>query len=196
MYKICKTEQSAERQRQIESLLYALMEQKRFEDITVTEICEQMSMPRKAFYRYFDTKEDALFALLDHTMSEYAGFTVDKSREKHRSLTSEIEEYFKFWFNRRGLLDVLNRSGMLSTLVERTANFPVDDIIPWQKFLNKEDLTIKNYIFRFTFSGLVYTMINWYKSGFRESTRQIAKITCRMFREPLFPGINEIGMGE
>ena len=78
MYKLCKTEQSAKRQREIENCLFEIMKGKHYEEITITEICERMSMPRKAFYRYFDSKEDALSALIDHSMAEYGGFVVDK----------------------------------------------------------------------------------------------------------------------
>ena len=74
MYKLCKTEQSATRQRAIENRLFDLLKQKSYEDITVTELCLEMSMPRKAFYRYFDSKEDTLCGLIDHTMSDYTGF--------------------------------------------------------------------------------------------------------------------------
>jgi len=172
------------------------MERKKFEDITITEICQHTNMPRKAFYRYFDSKDDALYALLDHTMAEYAGFYVDRSHEKKRSLTAEVEEYFNFWYERRGLLEVLDRSDIMAALIERSVNYPVDQAVPMEKFLYAGDLRIKKYIFRFTFSGLVHTMINWYKSGFEESSKEIAKITCRMFREPLFPLLSELGIGE
>ena len=74
MYKLCKTEQSAKRQREIEGKLLALMWQKHFDDISITELCEFVGMPRKSFYRYFDSKEDALEALIDHTLGEYTGF--------------------------------------------------------------------------------------------------------------------------
>ena len=74
MYKLCKTEQSAKRQREIEGALFDLLMKKSYSDITVTEICDVLSMPRKAFYRYFDSKDDTLYALIEHTMAEYNDF--------------------------------------------------------------------------------------------------------------------------
>ena len=71
MYKLCKTEQSALRQRLFEDALLAEMTQRRYEDITVSDLCRRMNVPRKAFYRYFDGKDGALFAMLDHRLMEY-----------------------------------------------------------------------------------------------------------------------------
>lgn len=196
LYKICKTEVSARRQREIEGCLLELMSAKRYEDITITELSDRMNMPRKAFYRYFDSKEDALCALIDHTMSEYSGFTVDRSGDPHRSLRRELEEYFKFWISKKHLLTALDRSGLVGTLIERNISYPVSDVIMLEKFLPKEDREMSEYIFKFAFSGLVYTMINWYREGFKTSTSDMARIACRMLREPLFPNLLQFGIGE
>ena len=60
MYKICQTEQSARRQRELEQGLLQLMLRKNYEDISVSDLCEHMALPRKSFYRYFSSKDGAL----------------------------------------------------------------------------------------------------------------------------------------
>ena len=191
MYKLCKTEQSVRRQREIENCLFDILKEKKYDEITITELCERMNMPRKAFYRYFDGKDDALSALIDHSMSEYSGFSVDRSGETKRSLTSELEEYFKFWYEKRELLAVLDFSGLIGNLIERTVNYPINDRIITAKFLPNDDDGTRDMIFKFAFSGLVFTMINWYRNGFNVSTRDMAKSACRMLREPLFPTLSD-----
>ena len=62
MYKLCKTEQSAARQRELEQSLAAMMLVRRYEDISVSEFCSYAGIPRKAFYRYFSSKDGALYA--------------------------------------------------------------------------------------------------------------------------------------
>ena len=66
MYKLCKTEQSAKRQREIEMTLMRQMQTKRFDDVSVSEICDEMKMPRKAFYRYFDSRDGAFIFCFGH----------------------------------------------------------------------------------------------------------------------------------
>ena len=70
MYKLCKTEQSAQRQRQLEEGLLELMRLRPYDEISVVDLCEYLQIPRKSFYRYFSNKDGALFALLDHTLME------------------------------------------------------------------------------------------------------------------------------
>lgn len=194
MYKLCKTEQSAKRQREIENCLFEIMKGKHYEEITITEICEKMNMPRKAFYRYFDSKDDAMSALIDHSMAEYSGFVVDKRNDAHRSLILELEEYFIFWYDRRDLLDALDKSGLVGHLIERTVNFPISDRIAVARFLPNDNARTREMIFRFAFSGLVYVMISWYRDGFKTSTREMAETTCRLLKDPLFPQLKELGI--
>ena len=61
MYKICKTEESIKRQIEVETALYELLKKKDYVDITVTELCVAVNMPRKTFYRYFDEKTDEIY---------------------------------------------------------------------------------------------------------------------------------------
>ena len=194
MYKLCKTEQSAKRQREIENCLFEILKDKKYEEITITELCDKMNIPRKAFYRYFDSKDDALAAMIDHSMSEYNGFSVDRSGETKRSLVSELEEYFRFWYEKRELLSALDKSGLIGILIERTVNYPIEDRILTAKFLPNDDESMREIIFKFAFSGLVFTMINWYRNGFDISTRDMAKSACRMLREPLFPLLADSGI--
>lgn len=195
MYKLCKTEQSTLRQKEIEGALLSLMKQKSFDNITVTELSDKLKMPRKAFYRYFDSKEDALNALIDHTLSEYGGLTINRSGDTNRSLLLEIEEYFKFWIEKKELLYVLDKSEIMGTFIDRTVNFPVDERIEMAKFIPDEDKDTRGHIFKFAFAGLTYIMIEWYRSGFKTPTIDMARLAVRTFCQPLFPVLSDFNLG-
>lgn len=70
MYKICHTEESSRRQRKLEQGLLEALQIQGYHKITLTDLCSQLKIPRKSFYRYFPTKEDCLLALIDHTLSD------------------------------------------------------------------------------------------------------------------------------
>ena len=193
MYKLCKTESATKRQRDVEECFLDLLKQKNYEDITVTELSEKMNMPRKAFYRYFDSKEDALYALIDHKMLDYDAFAEKKEAGKPRSLTSELEDYFRFWMGKRDLLSALDKSSLMGILIERTVNFPIGERVSIAKFLPAEKDEVGRKILKFAFVGLVYTMIEWYRSDFNTPPREMAKLACRMLKVPLFPSLSDIG---
>ena len=108
MYKLCKTEQSAKRQKQLEQGLLEMMKTVHYDEIMVIDLCNQLGIPRKAFYRYFTGKEGALHALIDHTMMEYEGFSQTKQQGKRRNLQLELESFFQFWEEHRVFLDALD----------------------------------------------------------------------------------------
>ena len=84
MYKLCKSEQSATRQKQLEQGLLKVMLTQRYEDISVSDLCTAMDIPRKSFYRYFSGKDGALHALIDHTMISYESFSISQRvQRKH-----------------------------------------------------------------------------------------------------------------
>ena len=69
MYKLCKTEKSIERQKLFQTTLLSMMKKQKYHDITVTSLCKEMGIPRKTFYRYFDSLEDVLFMIIDDTLT-------------------------------------------------------------------------------------------------------------------------------
>ena len=72
MYKLCKIEKSANRQREVENMLMYMMEKQEFSKIKVSELCEKAKIPRKSFYVYFESKEDVLHALLRYEYEPYS----------------------------------------------------------------------------------------------------------------------------
>jgi len=193
MYKLCKTEQSAKRQREIEGKLLALMWQKHFDDISITELCEFVGMPRKSFYRYFDSKEDALEALIDHTLGEYTGFNKTPSQLLHRNPKREMEEYFQYWKSMEPLLAVLERSGRIGVLMDRAVAFPINDVVNMDKFLVEQDAFSKSVALQFAFAGLSSVMLAWYRDGFRTPVADMAAAICTALTKPLFPGLEKLG---
>lgn len=189
MYKQCKTEQSAARQRQMEKGLLQLMSVKPYDQITVSDLCDFLQIPRKSFYRYFSSKEGALNALLDHTMMEYEGFNMVYSEGDNRTLQKELTQFFLFWMSQKELLDVLSRNAMSGYLVERTLNHIANDNVIPNRFLGNEVQFVRKQVTLFCISGLMSIVLTWHKDGYPQSAEQMAAITARLVSQPLFPNL-------
>ncbi len=194
MYKLCKTEQSAKRQREIENALLDMMSKKSYTEISITELCEKLCMPRKTFYRYFDSKDDTLYALIEHTMTEYQDFAAAPSKDGIRTLMGEIENYYRFWICHKPLLDALYKNNMLEKIIDVSMNFPVNDMVSLQKFLPDDSEWAREKIFKFAVCGLCFQMIDWYRGGFKISISDMARISCRTLSKPLFPNLDKLGI--
>lgn len=181
MYKLCKTEQSAQRQRQLEQGLLAAMLEKRYEDITVSELCDSMQIPRKAFYRYFTSKEGALFALLDHSMLD---FYANGPRASDGGALGDLESFFLFWYNHRNLLEALERSHLGGMIIERATLLAQREKLMPRRILNwSEDL--QGAAMSFSVSGLMAMVFHWHQQGYKTSPEEITRVAIAMLTSPL-----------
>ena len=195
MYKKCKTEKSKKRQREIEQAFLKCLSQKLYEDIAVSELCAVANIPRKAFYRYFETKEGVLHALIDHTLQGYEEYYQSNKKER-RTINGDLEAYFSFWLTepRNSLLKALKKSDLIDTLYKYSKDLAESGFINTARFLPEESVWEQKQIFSFAITGLMTIMLDWYDGGCAESTKEMADISCRILSSPLFPKLEELGI--
>lgn len=186
MYKLCKTEQSAQRQRQLEDGLLTMLATKRYEDISISDLCQQMGVPRKSFYRYFSGKDGALHALIDHTLMEFQSFEASFPGEQ-RTVARDLEKFFLFWQSKKHLLDALRRSDLSGVLIERAVSYSVSDEVFPNRFLSEGDRWIQHHVVMFAVCGLMSMMLQWHQGGFWESVKDMGAVAARVLSQPLFP---------
>lgn len=192
MYKMCKTEQSAIRQRQLEAGLLEAMLHQRYDEIAISELCDRMEVPRKSFYRYFSSKDGALNALIDHTLMEFEAYTREYQQGSGRTVQLDLESFFQFWIVHRDLLDALIRSGMSGVLMERATAFALTDEVMPTRFLPGDSREMQKHITTFGVCGLISMVLTWHHDGFATSAREQARIATRMLSQPLFPDVDRL----
>ena len=187
MYKLCKTEQSARRQRQLEYGLLKAMEQRQYEDISISELCQRMGVPRKSFYRYFSSKDGALYALIDHTLMEFESFELEDHARAKRTLQKDLERFFRFWQHHSALLSVLEKSGLAGVLVQRSIDYALGDIVLPGRFMPDDSRNTQNYVVRFSVCGLLAIVLQWHLEDYKTPVQELAEISSRLMTRPLFP---------
>ena len=188
MYKQCQTEQSAARQVLVEQCLLRELGQRHYDDISVTDLCRLAGISRKSFYRYFSGKSGVLHALLDHTIMELDSMMEGNSVPFRQSTLLLL---FRYWMEHRELLDVLNRSNLLSELTERAVRFAFQhemDLASTPGLQRAE----RQYRAEFLIAGLIRVVVSWYRGGFRQSPEQMAVLTASLLislapRDPAAP---------
>ena len=187
MYKLCKTEQSAQRQRQLEEGLKKVMLTKHVEEISVSDLCDQLQVPRKSFYRYFSSKDGALYGLIDHTMMVYERFAVARQKVTGRTLSNELESFFQFWVEHKDLLDALQKSGLSGVLIERSISHALGETVMPKRFLPRDSRDMQRQVTMFGVCGLMSMVLTWHHDGYKETPTQLARVACRLLGQPLFP---------
>ena len=165
MYKECKTLQSRERQKKFKQTLFKMMEKQEFKEITVTALCREMEVPRKAFYRYFDTIEDVLNALTDEIITE-ASFYVDGQME--------LEAFFEYWKRQKAFLDVLEKNGLSQKLMDCCFSIVINS----EQFdmTSAEAMKSSAYI-----SAMVTLVVMWHHNGMKQSVGEMKHLVLEMF---------------
>lgn len=181
MYKLCKTDQSAARQRQLEQGLLELMLEKNYEDISISDLCDRMQIPRRAFYRYFTSKDGALFALMDHTLMD---FYMSEPQTPDDTELQDLKHFFLFWYEHKDLLDALDKSHLAGIMIERsTIAAQQENKLP-QPVTNLP-AEIQHLAMTFTISGLMSMVFQWHKQGFTVPPTEITRLAISMLTKPL-----------
>ena len=179
MYKICHTEESSLRQRALEAGLVTAMQNQPYEKITVLELCRQLEIPRKSFYRYFPTKEDCLLALIDHTLSDCNTVALTGWEGDRELKQVHLVRFFSYWKNQKVFLDAVRDNGFAHLLLERTTVI-VDS-------MNQNDPPVsfaQNQIEYFIAHGLMSTVLRWHHFGFRSTPEEMARTFAELLHSP------------
>ena len=183
MYKVCQTEQSYKRQRSIENGLLELMLKQQYEDISISNLCTHLQIPRKTFYRYFSSKDGALYALLDHTMMDFQ-LTETTVPQNISGAPAQLERFFAFWYEHHRLLDALQHSGLSGILVERATNFALNEkMMP--RYMLSWDTNYQAIALSFAICGLMSMVIQWHHQRYLQTPQEMTRIATMMLTRPL-----------
>ena len=159
-------------QHMIVGALFSLMKRKTFQQITVTEICEEANLGRKTFYRNFELREDVIDFWLDLRCEECRDMLLPVPTEE------QLCHYCIFLKTYMDELIVLYENG-LHTMVEK--KFSV--FMPYTMPLWSEDPVEQEYRSRYIIAGIDAIIRVWVTRGFRESVEEIVEIVKRAHQQ-------------
>ncbi len=158
---------------------------KRFEEISISDLCDNIGIPRKAFYRYFSSKDGALFALLDHTLMDFY-HSAPFGSTRGGTPTADLERFFLFWYENKPLLDALHKSSLSGLLVERATLLARDEML-MTGYLKKWDDSLKDIAIAFAVCGLLTMVFQWHRDGFLIEPEDMARTATVLLTSPLMP---------
>ena len=182
MYKLCHTEESSRRQRELEAGLLEALEKLPYEKITLTELCHQLEIPRKSFYRYFPTKDDCLLALIDHTLSDCNDIAL-KGWNGSGNLDQAVQlRFFHFWKGQARFLDAVRDNGFRHLLLDRTTV-----IVDRMKETGEPESFAQSQVKYFVAYGMMSTVLRWHHYGFESSPEEMAEVFGQFLEKTEMP---------
>jgi len=175
--------------RMIEESLFALMEEKKLEEITVSEIVKRADVARRTFYRLYNRKEDVLCDYVHRLSEEYKRtFPALKNYDLERI----AEDFFCFWYLHRDFLLLLYRCGLEEMLYHELSQISADLIRNRIESSQEREKTDVVYFAHYSAGGFLMLLHHWILDGMTESPKEYARKVSKILVEFIRPGGNPV----
>lgn len=157
----------------IESALILLMKNKRFDEISVTDITRKAGVSRTAYYRNYTSKEDIL--------SEYM-------RNIHRSISEILKQFDAVTETEKSWLALLTAVEQIATQYKLLldAGFGGKIISEFATYMNENthEGDSKKYFSSFYWAGAIFSVVSeWVSRGMQTPKEEIAFIGASLMTE-------------
>lgn len=160
----------------IVNAMLELLKTKKYDGVSVTEVCEAAGVTRKTFYRHFEAKQAVIEAALDtmfFAMTKAFDFAETKSREIMLFAFEYLEKdrLLANVFLDCGLLDVI--SSKVIEYVEMAFDDTLHNVASFEPALAE-------YYHKFIADGMISLVRTWVADGFKQSAKTMAALTERL----------------
>ena len=150
------------RQKLMDALL-TVMEQYDYREITVTQLAQEAGLSRKTFYRLFSHKDEILSLLFEKLFEEC--FSRIKAMDLHH-YWDVVQVYFDFWEERKELLFLLQKNGLLPRVFERSYQYAIQVFT----FVRSKELADTlalplPYLLAYSVGGMQSMLLKWVEHG-------------------------------
>ena len=175
MYNKCVTDKAAAQQRKFETALLELMNDRLFEEISISELCRYTGLSRKTFYRLYETKADVVYAMIDHTILEEATCEPDPS-----VAPGELHQFLAFWRSRKEFLDMLQKNQISALLSQQAVNIALQETPDRLELFGLEGNANARDMMLFYLSGLFALVLDWHSRGFDRSIDEVCDVMMEL----------------
>lgn len=154
--------------------LMILMDKKKFNEISITEIAKKAGVSRMAFYRNYNLKEDIIISYLDEFFDDYSKKILSNGKVNNYE---SIRLFFAYFRKHEKFINNLINSKLTNLLFDRSSQW-LHSLFQSMVCDESHSKEAEKYIIEFVTGGFFKSLIEWAKSGMKESDEYMAKILC------------------
>lgn len=173
MYATNDNAQALESRCRIRDTLIALMKGYPFQDITVTQICQEALVVRQTYYRNFDCKADILEFHLD-TMFRIYFIEYYKACDVH----AQLKLFFEYMLLNREFL-VLVAENNLFFMIDKTIHRNIMKFLSFQQLITIDEPEFEKYVTGFIASTICSLLSLWVNNEFVEPPETMSGLAQR-----------------
>lgn len=154
-----------------------------FHEIQITALCKKAGIPRKAFYRYFDAKEDIITFLVEN-MFHVLLMQQAPPIQDHPSALRHCTLFFRYWMERPALLNALARTDTIGMFYGDFMNYAIkhDVFTPYTPEPALQD-RISAIL---STSSLFHLLLHWYVYKVPQTAEELGDIYYHYLTKPLY----------
>ncbi len=182
VYRNCKTDLSAQRQKHIALCFLEMVKETTFEDVSITQLCQRAGVPRNSFYRYFSNKEAILKYLLENSLREMLMKVVQSYHtSQEREMIYHITNWLRFYKEQErvwALFDDKLHGILIGQVVAHYGSLldPINKL----DFRNQQTKGIIFYAY-----GMQGILDVWRHFGYEQSEEEVAVQLYNIIRNPI-----------
>jgi len=173
MYALNENLQAIESRQQIRDALLTLMRQIPYQEISITQICQQANVVRQTYYRNFEFKGDILAFHLDVLFKQffdnyYTGI----------GMLTQFNSFFGFMYQNRDFLLLASKNDLFF-MINRTITENIAKFVNIREISNVDDPRAERYVTGFIASTVCSLLSLWAEHGFEESAEWMSGLASR-----------------
>lgn len=158
---------------------YKLLEEKSYQEISISEISKNADLDRRTFYRHFKTKEELLEQYCQTIISEFIVLLLKQGTINKSKVTIA---FFSFWGNHIDFLNLLNRDNLLFFLLKEFELLLAITRKTVMSGIKESSITKEeHYALAFFIGGFFNLLVKWLSQGALESPEEMAEIMQTLF---------------
>lgn len=183
MYKQCKNKSSAQRQKYIADQLLQLIKTTPLEQITITELSIASDIPRKGFYRYFDSIDDVVNFILEKNIQEEneyisrTGVSIDATPREY------LIVWLRFWKEKADVMRLFQDRRIHSAMVRHAMRHMDPESASIQQVSMAEPIMVRNL---FASYGTMALLEIWNRDNYQITEEAMADFMLVLLTQPLF----------
>lgn len=168
MYHIKNDKRVKESAKLIVEGLNRCLTQKKFEELTITDVQKESTVGRATFYRLFDSLKDVLLYECDITFFELMKKSINED-----TILARIEIFIDGWILVSDLLETIVSSGNIDIIY--LSHLHCIDLLK-ENLYGFNDIEDKEYFVSVLTSLMVGILVSWLKKGKKETASQLTEI--------------------
>ena len=157
----------------VDSLLL-LMNEKEFDEITITEICNKAGVSRMTYYRNYYNKDDIIIEYLKDIAEDFKKESHSWMKKNEYTNKNVIRFLFTYFEKYSYFIKTLRKANLTGLLQECLNNYLETET----NMIKRQDPYEKYHMY--SYAGALFNVyMKWIDNGMKESVDEMAEIFCK-----------------